>query len=399
MNVLMLSDVYFPRVNGVSTSIRTLALGLVRLGHRVTLVAPDYEGAGDEAAFELIRLPSRRIFFDPEDRLIRATALDHAERRLLVGAFDVIHVHTPFQAHRLGVRLRRATGAPLIETYHTHFESYVAHYLPWAPAAWLRFAARALTRRLCRAADHLVAPSVQMVEVLRGYGIDTPTTVIPTGVDPAEFTGGSGARFRSRHGIARHRPVIVTISRLAQEKNIAFLLEVARRLIGWFPEMLFVVAGEGPDAQRLRRIADELGLGGHVRFFGNLERKAELLDCYRAGDVFVFASPTETQGLVLIEAMSLGVPIVSTAVLGTASVLANARSARVSPEEPVAFARAVAELLDNPGLREVLSALGPEDARRWHAPPLVERMAEIYQRLAGERAPSRRGGLDELSAQ
>jgi glycosyltransferase involved in cell wall biosynthesis len=148
MDILMLSDVYFPRVNGVSTSIRTLALGLVRLGHRVTLVAPDYFGARDEPVFELIRLPARRIFFDPEDRLIRGAALDRIERKLIVRKFDVIHVHTPFQAHRLGVRLRRATGAPMVETYHTHFEAYVAHYLPWAPGGLLRWCSRVLTRRL-----------------------------------------------------------------------------------------------------------------------------------------------------------------------------------------------------------------------------------------------------------
>ena len=138
----MLSDVYFPRVTGVSTSIRTFAQSLSRLGHRVTLVAPDYgEGQGGfdpQGEFEVIRLPAKIIFFDPEDRLLTARALREVEPRLAARHWDVIHIHTPFRAHRLGVRLAKRTGVPTVETYHTYFEEYIAHYLPWAPGSWLR---------------------------------------------------------------------------------------------------------------------------------------------------------------------------------------------------------------------------------------------------------------------
>jgi glycosyltransferase involved in cell wall biosynthesis len=172
-----------------------------------------------------------------------------------------------------------------------------------------------------------------MADVLHGYGVRTPATVMPTGIDLAEFSGGDGARFRERHGIGAAQPTLVTVSRLSMEKNIAFLFEVVHKLVGEFPSLLFIIAGEGADAERLKRRTAELGLGGNVRFFGNLDRRTVLLDGYRAGDVFVFASPTETQGLVLIEAMALGVPIVSTAVMGTATVLAHAHNARVSAED------------------------------------------------------------------
>lgn len=381
----MLSDVYFPRVNGVSTSIRTFARSLVAMGHRVTLVAPDYGAdsgqAGHDGDFEVIRLPSSRIFFDPEDRLIHRAAMRDVERRLRDRHWDVIHVHTPFRAHRLGVRLANATGRPTVETYHTYFEEYVAHYLPWLPPALLRWTARAVSRRLCHGVDHLIVPSTQMVEVLDRYGIRTPMTVVATGLLLEEFAGGDGARFRERHGIDA-RLTLVTVSRLAVEKNIAFLLQVARRLVADFPDLLLLVAGEGPDAQRLRTLATELDLDGNVRFFGNLDRRTELLDCYRAGDAFVFASPTETQGLVLIEAMALGVPIVSTAVMGTADVLRDARSAVVSAEDVEAFAGHVAALLRDPARRAQLSAAGPEDARAWSAEALMRPVVDLYARLA-----------------
>lgn len=388
MNLLMLTDVYFPRVNGVSTSIRTFAEALARMGHRIAIVAPDYgQDSGQDAhdghgAYEVIRLPSRRIFFDPEDRLIRGSALRSLLPQLVQRHWDAIHIHTPFRAHQLGVRLARSSGRPTVETYHTFFEEYAALYLPWLPAPLLRMFARRASRRLCHQVDHLIVPSQQMVAVLDRYGIATPRTVLPTGIDLGEFAGGSGALFRSRHGIAPERPTLVTVSRLAMEKNIGFLLQVVHRLVAEFPTLLFIIAGEGPDAPRLKKLAASLGLQDNVRFFGNLDRRTELLDCYRAGDVFVFASPTETQGLVLIEAMALGVPIVSTAVMGTATVLREARSARISEENVDTFAARVAQLLRSPAERKALSDAGPADGQAWSTDGLMQQVVGLYAALA-----------------
>jgi glycosyltransferase involved in cell wall biosynthesis len=382
MNILMLSDVYFPRVNGVSTSIRTFARELQRLGHRVTIVAPAYGEADENGEFETLRLRARGIFFDPEDRLIRRSALRNAAVELAQRRWDVIHVHTPFRAHQLGVMLRKFTRRPLVETYHTYFEPYAKHYFPWLPAGPLRFIARSISRRLCREVDHLIVPTQQMEGVLNQYGITTPTTIIPTGIDLDEFTGGDGARFRQAQGIRADQPTLVTVSRLAAEKNIGFLLEVARALLDEFPDLAFVIAGEGPDAEALRAKGRALGLEKHLRFPGNLDRRTTLLDCYRAGDVFVFASPTETQGLVLIEAMALGVPIVSTAVMGTATVLRDVRSARISGENVAEFAGHVAALLRSSAARAQLSAAGREDAGAWSAPVLMRKTIDLYERLA-----------------
>ncbi len=386
MHVLMLSDVYFPRVNGVSTSIRTYASALLEMGHRVTLVAPDYGGGDAQQAFdtefgpdfEVIRLPARKIFFDPEDRLITSRALREAFDTLSVRDWDVVHVHTPFRAHKLGVRLRRARGLRVVETYHTYFEEYAAHYLPWLPAWLLKSVARRVSRKLCGEIDHLIVPTAEMVDVLRAYGVDTRCTVLPTGIDLREFAGGDGQAFRQAHGIAADRPVLLTVSRLAMEKNIDFLLQVVRRLVPDFPQLLFLIAGEGPDAARLKSLTISLHLESHVRFFGNLDRRTTLLDCYRSADAFVFASPTETQGLVLIEAMALGVPIVSTAVMGTATVLRDAASAVVSAQDVEAFAGHVAQVLRQPELRARLAQSGPRDAERWSAPALMHEAVGVY---------------------
>ena len=394
MNILMLSDVYFPRVNGVSTSMQTFCRELVRLGHRVTIVAPDYGIADDDAEFEIIRLPARRIFFDPEDRLIRRSAVRRIVDELACRAWDVVHIHTPFRAHQIGVALAKKTGRPTVESYHTYFEEYVANYIPWFPPRLMRFFVRSFSRKLCAGVDHLIVPTSEMAAVLKGYGIATPSTVVPTGIRLEEFARGDAGRFRAAHGFAADAPLLLTVSRLAIEKNIDFLLEVARRLDAENLDFTFVIAGEGPDAPRLKRLAASFGLEERVRFLGNLDRDSTLLDCYSAADVFVFASSTETQGLVLIEAMACGAPIVSTAVMGTATVLRGARSALISEEKVDAFAALVARLLRSPDERKALSAAGPLDATKWSAGALMHKVVAMYERLAA----SPHGGAEARSA-
>jgi glycosyltransferase involved in cell wall biosynthesis len=156
------------------------------------------------------------------------------------------------------------------------------------------------------------------------------------------------------------------------------------------PDVLLVIAGEGPAEAHLRALAAKLGLDANVLFIGYLERTRGLLDCYRAADAFVFASRTETQGLVLIEAMAQGTPVVSTAVMGTVDVLSGAGGAVVVPEETTAFAAAVAGVLRDPQRREELSHRAREDAVRWSSRLMAERLARLYEGvIESDVAPSR----------
>ncbi len=374
----MISDVSFPRVNGVSTSIETFRRSLAEQGHPSTLVAPEYPGTPPADA-DLIRIASRAVPRDPEDRLMSRRRTLALAPVLARRAFDVVHIHTPFVAHYAGVALARRLGLPVVETYHTFFEEYLHHYVPLLPRALTRLAARRLSVSQCRAVDALVVPSAQMLATLRGYGVATRAEVLPTGIDLARFTGGDGARFRAQHGIAADRPVLVHISRVAHEKNIDFILEALVRVRAQRPEVLLVIAGEGPAREHLRRRAHALGLAGNVLFVGYLARAGALLDCYRAGDAFVFASRTETQGLVLLEALALGVPVVSTAVMGTADVLKDARGALIAPDEPQGFAAAVLRVLGDPALRARLAAAAPADAAAWSASAMATRLLELYR--------------------
>jgi glycosyltransferase involved in cell wall biosynthesis len=322
LHILMISDVYFPRVNGVSTSIQTFRRELARLGTRVTLVVPDYpraaDGAGEQGEAEVVRVPSSPVPFDPEDRMLRPTA--------------------------------RVAGL--------------------------------ISRRQCNELDGVIVPSTAMQDRLRAYGVQVPLPVLPTGIDLERLDGGDGARFRAAHAIAPGQPTLVVVGRVAFEKNLDFLLRVMARVVATLPlragEPVLVVCGEGPAEPALRAQARSLGIERNLRFVGYLDRDGPLLDCYRAGDLFVFASRTETQGLVLLEAMALGVPVVSTAVMGTRDVLREGEGATIVADDEPAFAARVTALLTDPAARAALASRARVYAAGWSSAATTARLSSWY---------------------
>ncbi|MFB1485959.1 MULTISPECIES: glycosyltransferase [unclassified Thiocapsa] len=388
MRILMISDVYFPRITGVSTSIQTFAREFVAQGHEVTLIAPDYSVAGGESAlepFEVLRIPSRYLVIDPEDRMLRPREIRRHDHMLASRGYDLVHIQTPFFAHYLGLGIAKRLDVPVVESYHTFFEQYLHHYVPFVPTAWMQWLARDFSTAQCNDVDALAVPSYAMLEVLKGYGVKTPATVIPTGIELVQFSHGDGARFRKAHGIAPMRPVLINVSRLAFEKNIDFILRVLARVKTQVPDVLLVIAGEGPAHRRLQNLVNHLGLTDNTLFTGYLERDGPLEDCYCAGNAFVFASKTETQGLVLLEAMALGVPVVSTAVMGTKEVLAGGGGSLIAQDDERDFADKTVRLLTDPALRARLSVEAVEHAGSWSAPVLAERMLDFYGKVVERR--------------
>ena len=402
-HVLMLTDVFHPRINGVSTSIETFCSALSAQGVRVTLVAPEYPDSATAAdastnalPADILRLPSRAVPLDPEDRLMRWKPLAELDRRLASdrrkspwGAdfrdIDLVHVQTPFAAHYAGLRLARRLGIPCLATYHTHFEEYLFHYVRFLPKSALRLAARALARRQCNALDAVVVPSQPMAATLRDYGVAKPLHVIPTGLPESQFLRGDGQRFRETWDIAPERKVALFVGRAAFEKNIAFLLEMTALARRQRPNLMLVIAGEGPALPALRRQAAALGIEDHVRFVGYLPRDGALRDCYAAANVFTFASHTETQGLVLLEAMAIGLPVLAIPALGAAEIIKPGRGAIAAAETPEGFAEQLVGLLNRPTRLLIMADEAIAFAHEWNAASQGARLAALYRRLP--RAP------------
>jgi glycosyltransferase involved in cell wall biosynthesis len=369
-------------VNGVSTSIRTFTEQLQKLGHYVHLIAPDYGqdnyGTTDDETW-ITRVPARSIYFDPEDKLMKYGEVLRLLPTLKNNKFDLIHIHTPFVAHYAGLKLGKLLNLPVVETYHTFFEDYLHHYLPWIPTFAARGLARLISKNQCNQVDAIVAPSQPMLDVLRAYGINTQAKVIATGLQSHSFSEANGEVFREKYGIPLLRPMLLYVGRVAFEKNIDFLIRVVKLLSEEMPEVLLVITGEGLAETSLRALVKRLGIENNVQFIGYLDRNTELNACYKAADIFVFASKSETQGLVLLEAMAQGTPVVAIAELGTASILVEGQGAMIANEDTQEFAQRTQHLLLNPRWRKQLGVCAKEYAfNTWSASIQAERKVEFY---------------------
>ncbi|NMG31016.1 glycosyltransferase [Aromatoleum evansii] len=376
--VLMISDVYFPRINGVSTSIETFRRALREFDVEVRLVVPRYGNEVEEDG--VVRVPGRSVPRDPEDRIvawraIRDAALREAEQ------CDVVHVQTPFLAHYAGRIAARALGLPLVLTYHTLFEEYLHHYAPFVPRQLLSFLARKVSRAQCNEVDAVIVPSTAMRDRLLAYGVRTPLQVLPTGIPLSRFQNGNGDRFRHARGISAATPLALFVGRVAHEKNIGFLLDVAREVRAAVPDFLLVICGEGPALAALRRRVAHDGSEAFVRFVGNLQRPRALSDCYAAANVFLFASRTETQGLVLLEAMAAGVPVIGLAAMGTIDILAPGRGAIAAADNVSAFSQTVIGLMRDQIRQRQLAGEARRFSAEWTDMAMASRLASLYAGL------------------
>jgi len=386
MNILFISDVFFPRVNGVSTSINTFATELKALGHQVTLIAPSYTDEDKQEEW-IVRVPSHKIYFDPEDRLMKFGKLKALLPWIREQHFDIIHIHTPFTAHYVGIHFGKKLDIPVVETYHTFFEDYLHHYLPFIPQFISRKLARTISRRQCNAVDGIVSPSKPMLDVLKQYGIKTPADVVATGLDASSFANVDGEHFRISHDIPLGQPMLLFVGRVAHEKNINFLLEMHVKLLKNHPDTLLVITGEGPAEESIKQSIDKLGITNKVRMIGYLDRSHELIACYKAADIFVFASKSETQGLVLLEAMAQGTAVVALAELGTKSILIEGEGVLIAKDNTHDFADKVSILLSDARKRQMIGERGRQYAQeKWGAGVLAKKVAKFYKSTINQKS-------------
>ncbi|CAM8452602.1 RfaG Glycosyltransferase [Candidatus Methylopumilus universalis] len=386
MNILFISDVFFPRVNGVSTSINTFATELKALGHQITLIAPSYTDEDKQEEW-IVRVPSHKIYFDPEDRLMNFSKLKALLPWIRDQHFDIIHIHTPFTAHYVGIHFGKKLDIPVVETYHTFFEDYLHHYLPFIPQFISRKLARTISRRQCNAVDGIVSPSKPMLDVLKQYGIKTPAEVVATGLDDSSFANVDGEHFRLSHDIPLTQPMLLFVGRVAHEKNIGFLLEMHVKLIKKHPDALLVITGEGPAEESIKHSIEKLGISNKVRMIGYLDRSHELIACYKAADIFVFASKSETQGLVLLEAMAQGTAVVAIAELGTKSILIEGEGVLIAKDDINDFADKVSVLLSDAPKRQMIGEKGRQYAQeKWGAGVLAKKVAKFYKSTINQKS-------------
>ena len=378
MNILMISDVYFPRINGVSTSIQTFKTELEKLGHQITLITPQYpnHNCTDDS---IIRIPSRTVPLDPEDRMMKASEITKIIPDLQESNYDIVHIQTPFVAHYVGIKIGKSLNIPCVTTYHTLFEEYLYHYIPVIPKKFLRYFARKFSSGQCNQVKGVIAPSSIIVKLLKSYGVENKINIIPTGINSEKFTFGDGKKFKATFNIPDNKKILLNVSRVAYEKNIGLLLEVVDKVRQEIPDIMLIIAGEGPAKNTYQKQVKHLNLESNIAFVGYLDRDTELLDCYHSADIFVFSSITETQGLVLLEAMAAGTPVVSVAAMGTKDILLDCPGAVITAGEVEEFSEKIIHLLKDEQTYEKTKLAAVNYAKQWDSTLLAENMLKFYQ--------------------
>ncbi len=328
VRVALFTECYRPIVNGVVGSIDALRDGLHARGVEAVTIAPHVPRFTGDGA-DIVRIPSLPLPTSTGYRL--CVPYLGARERLRVGAIDVVHAHSPFVTGWMAAAFARRHALPLVFTYHTRLDAY-AHYAPFEPGATAR-ALVSLTRRYANAAATVIVPTAAIERRLREIGVRVPIAVVPSAIDVARFAGGRrSAEVRAQLGAAADEPLVLAVARLGREKNLELVLDALAQL----PEARLAIVGAGPHRDALERRAGELGI--RSRFAGPIAHEL-LPDVYASADAFAFGSLTDTQGLVLAEALAAGLPIVAAESAASRDVLGPAGA--VVAAEPAAFAAAL----------------------------------------------------------
>jgi len=324
MNIVMLTNTFTPHVGGVARSVVAFTTEYRRRGHRVLVVAPEFPGMPQDE-IDVVRIPAIQNFNGSDFSVVLPVS------GLLVGVLDefapdIIHAHHPYLLGVTALRVARYRNLPLVFTHHTLYEEYT-HYVPGDAPKLRRFIIEAAIR-YANLSDQVFVPSESIMKLLRERGVATPITVVPTGVQAEHYAQGNGGRFRVAMGIPEDAFVVGHLGRLAPEKNLEFLAEAVAAFLKTTSRAHFLVIGTGPSEVAIREIFTREGLDARLHIAGVLEHE-QLADALHAMNLFVFASKSETQGMVLTEAMAAGLPVIALDANGVREVVSDYRNGRL----------------------------------------------------------------------
>jgi glycosyltransferase involved in cell wall biosynthesis len=379
MKICMMTNTYLPHVGGVARSVSTFAEQYQRLGHEVLVVAPKFDGRPLSAKAEriVVRVPSLRNF-NGSDFSVRLPLAAALSARLDEFQADIMHAHHPFLLGDTALRVAMNKNIPIVFTHHTRYEDYT-HYIPFSAA--MQDVAIELPTHYANLCDGVIAPSESLARMIRRRGVTTPIRVIPTGIDVRAFATADGARFRERMELPADACVIGHVGRLAQEKNLGFLAAGVGRFLRTQPRAYFLVVGDGPWRKPLRDVFTRHGVADRLLLAGRRTGRV-LREAYRAMDVFAFASKSETQGMVVAEAMAAGVPVVALNASGVREIVSDGENGVLLPAgaSPARFAAALAACARAPD-RERLVRGAQATAARFSREESARRALAFYDEI------------------
>jgi len=372
------TNFYLPVVNGVVRSVEVFRDELTRQGHNVFVFAQSDGDYQDEVPF-IFRYPSLPFPIKVEVPAVIPVS-PFIDQLLPSLKLDVIHTHHPVLLGQAAASNAKELNLPLVFTFHTQYREYT-HYVPLPQEVIQEFLKDTVHTWLIdfmRKCQHIVIPSESMKEVLiRDYGLRDRYTVIPTGIDLEPYTTAEGNELRTSNNWQDDK-VIISIGRLAEEKNWATLLQAVAKVCREHPDLRLVLVGYGPDKAALQQLAVELGISERVTFTGKLPF-SDVVNYLKAADLFGFTSVTETQGLVTLEAMAAGLPVVAVDASGTRDIVDDGVQGFLVPNDADALAASIKQLVESPEKMRSFSIKSLEKARAFDIKNLAKDLVHVYE--------------------
>lgn len=375
LSIAVFSDSALPILNGVSVSIDLLVRGLRERGHSVHLFTSNYAGHQETD-------PNTHRFFALKTPLAKDYPFTLGPFYPILAEFrkhqfDLVHTHTPFTVGFVGLRWAESHEIPIVSTYHTHYDKYT-HYIPILPKRFSRYKIAKHTNWYYNNVDHVITPSVHSEKWLRRHSVSKPISVIPTAIPEAKRLDRD--MIRRELGVRKHQKVLLYVGRIAREKNLEQLLRSASIAFDKDPNLVLWLVGDGPAREDYRRLTSDLGIGDRIKFFGFIPRK-DVDKFYAAADVFTFPSMTETQGLVVVEAMSYGLPAVVMKGGGASDPVVNGVNGVVVGNDSESFAQACLKVLGETESERTYFEGALDTAEQYSLTKMIDKIESCYQRV------------------
>jgi len=375
LKIVTFTDSYLPYNSGVVHSIEILTEELSSWGHKILLCAPRYPNCiEDSNIFRITSVPS------PTDRdyYLALPFSGRLNAILKTISPDIIHVHHPFGLGWMGKKIARRLGIPVVYTCHTFYEFY-NHYVP-INASLANLIIRKVYKNFCNQCDAVIAPTAITRDYLKQLGVIKPIYVIPTGIKTEKFMIGEKGWLRKRYGIAPEEKVLLCVGRLGKEKNMSFIIKCFAAVNKEFPKTKLVMVGKGPQERELEFLARDLGVREKVIFTGLLP-KEEVIKCYRGSHLFVFASVSETQGLVVSEAKSAGLPVIAVKANGVSEMVNDGIDGFLTEASKETFLEKIRLLLQNDALRQQMARKARQNSKMLSSKNYAYKVLKVYSAL------------------
>ncbi len=388
MHIANFTNTYLPVISGVVRSVRSFRNELTHKGHNVFIFAQEHANHVDEDPF-IFRYPSLNLPTGVD--IPAAIPISPFMDKLLPSLkLDVIHTHHPFLLGQTAATKANELNLPLIFTFHTQYREYT-HYVPFPAEAVQNFLKNAVDRWLqdfMRRCQHIIIPSESMREILVDqYGLKDRFTVIPTGIDLEAYQIASGEQIRKKRHWEKDI-VMISVGRLAPEKNWPLLLQAAALVLKDHPQFRLVLIGDGPERKSLEALAKELGIRKRVTFLGPIAF-ADIPDHMKAANLFGFASITETQGLATLEAMAAGLPVVAVDGSGTRDILKHGQQGYLVENNAEALAAGIKRLLSHPDRMNKFAEAAYKKAQSFNIELLTEKLLDVYEQAIRDKKKNR----------